>query len=115
MSHPHTNPLEHPEVQLASGPGYLLVFLFEYLAMAVCVGLIDKHVLSDSVLLVLLPAIALCVLIAQMYAFFKLNLSEGQIWYTVSLVLTLPLLVITIGLTVIMFFTLAHRTMLGGM
>lgn len=114
MSHSHFDPIEHPEVQVANGAGYLFVFILEYLAMAACVWLLNTHWLNGPALLILILAIALIVIAVQLYAFFKLNLSEHRIWHTVSLVLTLPLLVITIGLTTMMFITLMHRTMIGG-
>lgn len=113
MDHEQANPLEHPEVQLASGPAYLTAFVLEAIGVLLGVWLIHAHALGALALTIVLPVIGLAVLVAQLYLLFKLNISRTQIWYTASLVLTLPLVIITIALTVLMFITLMHRTMLG--
>lgn len=113
MEHEQANPLDHPEVRLASGSGYLAAFVLEVAGVLAGVWLIQAHALSDLALMVALPVIGLAVLIAQLSLLFKLNFGRTQIWHTVSLMLTLPLVVITIALTVLMFITLMHRTMLG--
>jgi cytochrome o ubiquinol oxidase subunit IV len=114
MSHGHHNPIEHPEVQLASTGGYLTAFVFGLGSMLVALWLIVSHAMSPVSLTTAISLIALVAAVVQMYFLFKLDLSATQIWHTVSLVMTLPLFIMAVGLTIWMFHTLMERTMLPG-
>lgn len=115
MSHGHDNPLDHPEVKLANTRGYLIGYLFALGMMAFSFVLVKSHTLSSTGLVPALSLIALVVILVQLYFLFHLNLSETQIWHTVALVLTIPLFIMAIGLTVWMFYTLHARTMVPGL
>jgi cytochrome o ubiquinol oxidase operon protein cyoD len=54
----------------------------------------------------------LLALISQSLLFFGLNLSREQIWKSISLTLAIPLFVISIGFTVLVFNSLYAQTML---
>lgn len=114
MSHGHSNPLEHPEVQLASTSGYLIAFVFGLGAMLVGLWMVIGHALSPVSLTTAISLIALVTALVQLYFLFKLDLSTTQIWHTVSLVMTVPLFIMAVGLTIWMFHTLMQRTMLPG-
>ena len=113
MEHESASPLAHPEVRLANGPAYLAAFVLEAAGVFGGVWVLRAHLLGGLALTILLPVIGLIVLVAQSYLFFELNFSQGRAWYMASLLLTLPLVVITIAMTVLMFITLMHRTLLG--
>jgi cytochrome o ubiquinol oxidase subunit IV len=115
MSHGHSNPIEHPEVQLASMGGYLIAFVVGLGAMLAALWMVVGHALSPVSLAMAISLIALVTAIIQLYFLFKLDLSSTQIWHTVSIVMTAPLFVMAVGLTIWMFHTLMTRTMLPGM
>lgn len=115
MSHGHDNPLQHPEVKLANTRGYLIGYVFALAMMILAFGLVKSHALMPLGLLAVLSVIALVVILVQLYLLFHLNLSETQIWHTVAFVLTVPLFIMAIGLTVWMFYTLQLRTMVPGL
>ncbi|OBS10932.1 cytochrome o ubiquinol oxidase subunit IV [Acidihalobacter prosperus] len=115
MSHGHDNPLDHPEVQLASPRGYLVGYVFALAMMILSLGLVKSHALPPAGLMTVLSIIALVVILAQLYFLFHLDLSETQIWHTVALVMTVPLFIMAVGLTIWMFYTLHMRTMIPGL
>lgn len=115
MSHGHNNPLEHPEVQLASAGGYLLAFIFALGAMVIALWMVVSHAMPPISLTTVIALIALITAGVQLYFLFKLDLSSTQIWHTITLVMTLPLFIMAVGLTFWMFHTLMQRTMLPGM
>ncbi len=115
MSHANSNPIDHPEVQLASPGAYLVAYAAALGAMFLELWLVVAHVLSPISLTTAITVIALLVITVQMYLLFKLDLSKTQIWFTVSFIMTAPLIFMSIGLTIWMFITLMQRTMLPGM
>ncbi|WP_455380438.1 cytochrome o ubiquinol oxidase subunit IV [Acidihalobacter prosperus] len=114
MSHGHDNPLDHPEVKLASPLRYFIGYVFALGMMILSLGLVKGHVLPTVALTAVLSLIAFIVIMVQLYFLFHLDLSETQIWHTVALVLTVPLFFISIALTIWMFYTLELRTMIPG-
>ncbi|AOU97924.1 hypothetical protein BI364_08060 [Acidihalobacter yilgarnensis] len=115
MSHGHDNPLDHPEVKLANTRGYLIGYVFALAMMILSLGLVKGHALTPNALTVVLSLIAFVVILVQLYFLFHLDLSETQIWHTVALVLTIPLFIMAVGLTIWMFYTLHMRTMIPGL
>lgn len=107
----HDDPLQHPEVQVASGRGYLLTFLISTLLMGVSLLLVANHALAPFALMLVLSLCAGLAVIVQIYFLMHMDLSEAHIWNTVALVLTVPLFILAIGLTAWMFSTLYERTM----
>ncbi|APZ42838.1 cytochrome o ubiquinol oxidase subunit IV [Acidihalobacter ferrooxydans] len=112
MSHDHHNPIDHPEVQLASAGGYLFAYAFGLGAMLLGLWMVLNHTLTPVGLTTAVSVIALVSVIVQLYFLFKLDLSSTQIWHTVSIVMTAPLFVMAVGLTIWMFHTLMQRTMI---
>jgi len=109
-----TNPLAHPEVQQASVIGYVAGFVASMALLGVALLITELHVLPPMVLLGGISGLALCALLAQCVMFFGLNISAHNIWKSVSLILTIPLFILTIGLTVWMFQQLDALTMMPG-
>jgi cytochrome o ubiquinol oxidase operon protein cyoD len=107
----HDDPLQHPEVQVASGRGYLLTFLISTLLMGVSLLLVANHAMPPFGLMLVLSLCAGLAVIVQIYFLMHMDLSETHIWNTVALVLTIPLFILAIGLTAWMFSTLYERTM----
>ena len=107
----HDDPLQHPEVQVASGRGYLLTFLISTLLMGVSLLLVANHAMAPFGLMLVLSLCAGLAVIVQIYFLMHMDLSEAHIWNTVALVLTIPLFILAIGLTAWMFSTLYERTM----
>lgn len=115
MAGSHSNPLQHPEVRMGGAIRYLAGFvttiLLMYVAMLVAVHR-QLHPTTDyETFVIILGALLLVALILQAVLYYGLDISQAQIWKSVSLVLTIPLFIITVGLTVWMFQSLAHRTM----
>jgi cytochrome o ubiquinol oxidase operon protein cyoD len=75
----------------------------------------EQHSMAATPLLATLSGLAIFLLIAQCLLFFGLDLSRYHIWKTASLILTVPLFILSIGLTVWMFHSLNDQTMLPEM
>ncbi|HEY1858235.1 hypothetical protein [Acidocella sp.] len=112
MSTQHSNPLHHPEVQQASALGYVSGYIVSVLMLLGALLLVSGHALSPMLLLVAVSGLALLALIAQAFFFYGLDISQHQIWKSISLVLTVPLFVLSIGLTVWMFHEMSGRMMM---
>jgi cytochrome o ubiquinol oxidase operon protein cyoD len=111
MSHIHSNPIEHPEVQMASKSSYLIGFIVASLLMLVATFLVSGQMLPPFALLLTIMGCAGLAVIAQVYFLLHIDISQHNIWNTVALVMFIPLFVITIGLTWWMFSQLYMRTM----
>ncbi|MCE5360020.1 MAG: cytochrome O ubiquinol oxidase [Acidithiobacillus sp.] len=111
MSHGHDNPILHPEVQMASVRGYFTGFLISLLLMLAATAMVTSHAFPPFGLLLVISIYAAVSIIAQIYFLLHLDISEHNIWNTVSLVLFIPLFILTIGLTWWMFSQLYLRTM----
>lgn len=114
MSDRKANVLEHPEVQVASTGRYLAAFALSLGLMLLSSWLLAGGALSGGGLIAAITGIAVIVLAGQAYLLFKLDLSSSRMWHTISLVMTVPLFVMAVGLTIWMFHTLALRTTLPG-
>ncbi|WP_308388753.1 hypothetical protein [Acidithiobacillus sp. AMEEHan] len=111
MSHGHSDPIHHPEVQMASKSHYVTGFAIASLLMLAATILVSGHVLPPFALLLAIVGCAGLAIIAQVYFLLHIDISEHNIWNTVALVMFIPLFVITIGLTWWMFSQLYLRTM----
>ncbi len=111
MSSQQNDPLDHPEVRQASTGGYAAGYATSIILMLGSLIVTDRHALSFLPFLWVIASLAVIALFAQAALFFGLGLSKVQVWKSFSLILTLPLFVLTIGLTVWMFHTLYPRTM----
>lgn len=112
MSAPQTSPLDHPEVRQASAWRYIAGFISSMVLMqAALLVTMRQHQPYEEYALTI-GGLALVSLMSQAALFFGLDISRAQIWKSISLVLTIPLFILSVGLTVWMFQSLAVRTML---
>jgi cytochrome o ubiquinol oxidase operon protein cyoD len=112
MSGSEENPLLHGEVQQASVLGYTAAFLVTLLLLGIGLLMTKFHVMPPSYLLGSLAGLAFIALLCQAFLSFGLDITRHNIWKSVSLVLTVPLFILTIGLTAWMFQQLAINTMI---
>ncbi|HET7314032.1 hypothetical protein [Salinisphaera sp.] len=113
MAHDEHNPLTHPEVRNASTGLYVAAFVLGMAAMGIACLVTVGFDLSQVTILTWLAVLAAVASLGQLYLLFKLDLSRAMLWHTVSLVLTIPLFFMAIGLTIFMFHYLEARVMLG--
>jgi cytochrome o ubiquinol oxidase operon protein cyoD len=110
--HSHANdPLLHMEVRQASTGGYFAGYAASLILMLAALLVTQQHVLTYPIFLWVISSLVVIALVAQAALFFGLGLSPAQAWKSVSLILTVPLFVFTIGLSVWMFHSLLPRTM----
>jgi cytochrome o ubiquinol oxidase operon protein cyoD len=114
MSEPEINPIQHGEVQQASLFGYTAGFFATLALLGAALLLTEFHVMPPTYLLGSIAGLALLALLCQTFLSFGLDITRHNIWKSVSLVLTIPLFILTIGLTVWMFQQLAINTMIPG-
>jgi cytochrome o ubiquinol oxidase operon protein cyoD len=108
------DPLQHPEVQQASVLGYTAGFLSTLALLGAALLLTESHLMAPVQLLGAISGLALIALLAQCFLSFGLDIARHNIWKSVSLILTVPLFILTIGLTVWMFQQLDALTMIPG-
>lgn len=112
MSAPHANPLDHPEVRQASAWRYIAGFVSTIVLMQAALYVTLRQHLPFTEYALTVAGLALASLLSQAALFFGLDISRAQIWKSVSLVLTVPLFILSVGLTVWMFQNLMTRTMI---
>jgi len=112
-AHHDESPLQHAEVQQASGLGYSLGFILSTAFMLAALLLTQARALAPLPLLLSISAIALLALLSQSLLFFRMDFSAAHVWKTVSLILTVPLFILSIGLTVWMFHYLDGLMVMG--
>lgn len=110
MATHHYDPSAHPEVQQGTALRYLAGFVTSAGAMYAAYALAAGKPQSVEQLEVLGGAV-LFALVTQGLLFFGLDISRAQIWKSVSLVLTIPLFIVTVAFTVWAFASLYDRTM----
>jgi len=113
--HPTPDPLRHAEVQQAGSLGYISGYLLTIILLGVALVLTERQGMDRQALLIVLSGLTIFLLIAQSMLFFGLDVTRYNIWKSVSLVLTVPLFILSIGLTVWMFHSLDHLMMLPEM
>jgi cytochrome o ubiquinol oxidase operon protein cyoD len=112
MSAPHSDPLAHPEVQQGNALRYISGFITTLLLMFAALMLTIRQHLPYVSYAEAVTGLAVLSLVTQATLFFGLDISRAHIWKSLSLLLTIPLFIISVGLTVWMFQSLATRTML---
>jgi cytochrome o ubiquinol oxidase operon protein cyoD len=112
MSNHLSDPLAHAEVQQARVGRYFVAFFSSSILMLLAFVVSQQQKLSYVQFAEALGALLLFTLISQAALFFGLNLSREQIWKSVSLALVVPLFIVTIGFTVVVFASLYARTMI---
>ncbi|WP_298283446.1 hypothetical protein [Acidocella sp.] len=110
MATDHYQPLQHPEVQQGTALRYVGATVISGLALygAYYVAMTRPPLaeLVETLLVSLLVS-----LLVQAALYFGLDASRAQIWKSVTLILTVPLFLVTIGMTVWAFSSLYARTM----
>ena len=110
--HAHNEqPWEHPEIRLASAGQYLIGYVMTVALFGIGTFLVVQHVLTPVELFFSLCMIAMIAVVTQLTLLFHLDFSETQLWNTMTLVLNVPLLILSIGLTAWMFQGLYDRLM----
>ncbi|MDD2862758.1 MAG: hypothetical protein PHI71_17070 [Acidiphilium sp.] len=112
MSAHEADPLDHPEVRHASPLAYVSGYLLSVIFMAIALLLTVRHTMHYLNFIIAVSILAGLALLAQALLMFRLDLSKSQQWKTFSLILVLPLFVLSVGLTGWMFHTLYPRTMM---
>jgi cytochrome o ubiquinol oxidase operon protein cyoD len=111
-AHGHAqDPLLHAEVRQASTGSYFAGYAASIILMLAALLVTQQHVLTYPIFLWVVSSLVVIALVAQAALFFGLGLAPAQAWKSVSLILTVPLFVFTIGLSVWMFNSLYPRTM----
>jgi cytochrome o ubiquinol oxidase operon protein cyoD len=106
-----TDPLTHPEVRQASTGGYAAGYAASLILMLAALLVTEQHGIPYAAFIWIISSLVVISLFAQAALFFGLGMSPAQTWKSLSLILTLPLFVFTIGLSVWMFHSLMPRTM----
>ncbi len=106
--HPNPDPLRHAEVQQASFWGYISGYVLTVALLGVALLLTEQPGFQPVALLVTISGLAIFLLVAQGMLFFGLDVSRYNVWKSVSLILTVPLFILSIGLTVWMFHSLGN-------
>ena len=112
MAGSHSDPLAHPEVRQGGAGRYIAGFISTVVLMGAALIVTLRHDLPYQSFVELVGGLAALALLSQAALFYGLDISRSQIWKSVSLILTMPLFIITVGLTVWMFQSLDQRTMI---
>lgn len=105
-------PWEHPEIALSSGTRYVLGYVLTLALLGASLFLVENHLLSAFNLMASISALAFLTTIAKLILLFHLDFSETQRWNTLTLMLNVPLLILSVGLTSWMFGVLYDRVMM---
>ena len=109
MTDPHNpepDPLQHAEVQQAGTFGYLSGTVLSVALLGIALLITEQKSLQPTPVLITISGLSIFLLVAQAILFFGLDVSRYNIWKSVSLILTVPLFILSIGLTVWMFHAL---------
>ncbi len=112
MSTRHDDPIDHPQVQLASARQYVGAYFVSLILMGAALWLVNGHWGNKEQLLMTVTACAAGAAVVQGYFWLRLDFSRTQRWITTSFWLFVPLFILTVGLTAWMFQTLYSRTMI---
>ena len=112
MSVDNTKPWEHKEVELSNGTKYFVGYVLTLALLGLSLILVQYHVLTSFDLLATISVLAFLTTIAKLGLLFHLDLSETQRWNTLTLLLNVPLLILSIGLSSWMFRVLYERVMI---
>ena len=104
--HPEPDPLRHAEVQQAGAIGYVSGTILTIALLGVALLITEQKSMQPTPVLVTISGLSIFLLVAQAMLFFGLDVSRYNIWKSVSLILTVPLFILSIGLTVWMFHAL---------
>lgn len=110
--HRPDDPTRHEEILVSRAWAYVAVFLATILAMYAALAVARGDMgLSPGVAWALIGALALLAALLQLFGLLEIG-SRVRRWHALALLLTAPLFVLSVGLSVWMFHTLMLRTML---
>ncbi len=115
MAVDNQEPWEHPEIKLANEGQYIIGYLASLALLGLSLLLVVTHAATPAILLLLIAGIALITVMAQLILLFHLDFSETQRWNSLTLMLNVPLLILSVGLTSWMFRALYTHVMSPGM
>ena len=108
-------PWEHPEIKGASEIQYVVGYLVSLALLGLSLFLVAGHEATSIVLISAISFISILTVMAQLILLFHLDFSEAQRWNSLTLMLNVPLLILSVGLTSIMFHQLYTHVMQPGM
>lgn len=115
MAVDNRKPWEHPEIRLATETQYFLGFVISLALLGLSLFLVTTHAATAVTLLLMISVIALLTVMAQLIFLFHLDFSETQRWNSLTLMLNVPLLILSVGLTSWMFHALYTHVMAPAM
>ena len=108
----NTKPWEHPEISDSDGRRYVLGYVLTLALLGTALLLVRYHLLPEFELISTVAVLALLTTLAKLILLFHLDFSETQRWNTLTLILNIPLLILSVGLTSWMFGILYERVMM---
>ncbi len=111
----HLEPWEHPEVKLANERQYVLGYVVSIALLGASLLLVRTHAVSPVITISIISVVALLTVMAQLILLFHLDFSETQRWNSLTLMLNVPLLILSVGLTSWMFRELYVHVMAPAM
>lgn len=115
MAVDNEKPWDHPEIKLANKSEYAIGYVVSLALLGLSLLLVTTHAASAITLLLVISVIALLTVMAQLVLLFHLNFSETQRWNSLTLMLNVPLLILSVGLTSWMFRALYTHVMAPGL
>ena len=112
MSVDNKRPAEHPEIAFSNARSYVIGYVLTLVLLGISLLLVQHHAFSAFNLMASISVLAFLTTIAKLVFLFHLDFSETQRWNTLTLMLNVPLLILSIGLTSWMFQTLYDRVMM---
>ena len=112
MDFDNTKPWEHPEVSRSSAGKYFVGYVLTLALLGISLFLVREHAMTPFNLLATISVLAFLTTVAKLIFLFHLDFSETQRWNTLTLMLNVPLLILSVGLTSWMFQVLYHRVMM---
>ncbi len=108
-------PWEHPEIRGASDLQYVVGYVLSLALLGLSLFLVRTHAGTAVVLISVISFISVLTVMAQLILLFHLDFSEAQRWNSLTLMLNVPLLILSVGLTSIMFHELYVHVMAPSM
>lgn len=108
----NSKPWDHPEIGASSAGRYVAGYVVTLLLLGAALVLVEGHMMSRANLLSAVAVLAVLTTVAKLVLLFHLDFSETQRWNTLTLLLNIPLLILSVGLTSWMFTMLYERMMM---
>ena len=104
-------PWGHPEIEESSQARYLVGYAASLILLGLSLALVLTHPIVGNTLLTVVSVIAWVTVMTQLILLFHLNFSETQRWNSLTLMLNVPLLILSVGLSAWMFSALYAHVM----